>query len=150
MQTNSVSQEWHTKCLTSQELIAAQIPWATAGADHSRAVREAQQQQRAIKRHNSPNGLNVSNVLTKHSRQKQGSEDESPIELTAEEKLLGALLEANEALTSVLRMHDDIEQIGIERQALERSRQEVRLDRSVSHPSYLLQSLRCNVLCRKM
>ena len=92
----------------------------------------------------------MSSVLTKHSRYKQGSEEKSPIELTAEEKLLGALLEANEALTSVLRMHDDIEQIGIERQALERSRQEVRLDRSVSHPSHLLPSLRHSVPCRKM
>ncbi|KAI0255530.1 hypothetical protein BJV78DRAFT_1358700 [Lactifluus subvellereus] len=128
LREKEIINEWYTKCLTSQELIAAQIPWATAGADRSRAAREAQQQQRTIKRHNSPNGLNVS-VLTKHSRHK-GSEDESPIELTPEEKLLGALLEANEALTSVLRMHDEIEQIGIERQALERSRQEVRLDRS--------------------
>ncbi|KAI0255517.1 hypothetical protein BJV78DRAFT_1176277 [Lactifluus subvellereus] len=126
-------------CLISQELIAAQIPWATAGADRSRATREAQQQGRTIKRQNSPNGLNVS-VLTKHSRHKQGSEDESPIELTPEEKLLGALLEANEALTSILRMHDEVEQIGIGHQALERSRQEVRLDRSVSHLSHLLPS----------
>jgi len=54
------------------------------------------------------------------------------VELTLEEQLLGALLEANESLTSVLRMYDDIERIGIEREALERSRQEVRLDRSVS------------------
>lgn len=54
------------------------------------------------------------------------------MELTLEEQLLGALLEANESLTSVLRMYDDIERIGIEREALERSRQEVRLDRSVS------------------
>jgi hypothetical protein len=57
------------------------------------------------------------------------------VELTAEEKLLGAILEANEALTSVLRMYDDIERIGIEREALERSRQETRLDRSVGFAS---------------
>ncbi len=50
---------------------------------------------------------------------------------TPEELLLGALLEANEALTSVLRVYDDIERIGIERETMERSRQEMRLDRSV-------------------
>lgn len=54
------------------------------------------------------------------------------MELTPEEQLLGDLLEANGALTSVLRDYDDIERIGIERETLERSRQEVRLDRSVS------------------
>jgi hypothetical protein len=70
-------------------------------------------------------------VLSKPHRNKQGSEEESPVELTLEEQLLGALLEANESLTSVLRVYDDIERIGIEREAVERSRQETRLDRSV-------------------
>lgn len=52
---------------------------------------------------------------------------------TPEEQLLGALLEAHEALSSVLRMYADVERIGIERETLERSRQETRLDRSVSY-----------------
>jgi len=88
-----------------------------------------QQQQRTIKR---PNGLGAPNLLSKPHRNK-GSGEESPVELTPtpEEQLLGALLEANEALTSVLRVHDDLERIGIEREAMERSRQEIRLDRSV-------------------
>ena len=54
MRANSVSQERDTECVTSQELIAAQIPWATAGVDRSRAACEAQQQQRTIKRRDSP------------------------------------------------------------------------------------------------
>ena len=70
-------------------------------------------------------------MLSKPHRNKQSSEEESPVELTPEEQLLGALLEANESLTSVLRVYDDIERIGIEREAMERSRQETRLDRSV-------------------
>ncbi|KAI0255525.1 hypothetical protein BJV78DRAFT_1176372, partial [Lactifluus subvellereus] len=74
-------------------------------ADRSLTTREAQLQHRTIKQHNSLNGLNVSS-------------------------LLGALVEANEALTSVLRMHDDIERRGISRQAMGCNRQEVRLDRS--------------------
>jgi hypothetical protein len=125
-------QEWYSKCVNSQVLIAAQIPWATAGADRSRTAREAQQQQqqqqRAVKR---PNGQSA--VLSKSHRNKQGSGEESPVELTPEEQLLGSLLEANEALTSVLRVYEDIERIGIEREAMERSRQETRLDRSVSY-----------------
>ncbi len=115
-------------------MIAAQIPWATAGADRSRAAREAQQQlqqQRTIKRRNSPNGPGTTNPTIKPHRQKQGTGEDSPVELTPEEQLLGALLEANGALTSVLQDYDEIERIGIERETLERSRQEVRLDRSV-------------------
>lgn len=123
-------QEWYPKCTNSQELIAAQIPWATAGADRSRAAREVQQQ-RTTKR---PNGQGAHNVLSK-PRNKPGSGEESPVELppTPEEQLLGALLEAHEALSSVLRMYADVERIGIERETLERSRQETRLDRSVSY-----------------
>ncbi len=126
-----VLQEWYSKCLHSQELIAAQIPRATAGVDRARAAREAQQQQqqRTAKR---PNGQGANNVLSKTHRNKQGSGEESPVELTAEEQLLGALLEANEALISVLRVYDEIERVGIERETMERSRQETRLDRSVS------------------
>jgi len=129
-------QEWYSKCITSQVLVAAQIPWATAGADRSRTAREAQQQQRAAKR---PNGQSAHGVLSKSHRNKQGSGEESPVELTPEEQLLGSLLEANEALTSVLRVYEDIERIGIEREAMERSRQETRLDRSVSYlPSWII------------
>ncbi|KAH9039426.1 hypothetical protein EDB84DRAFT_1477955, partial [Lactarius hengduanensis] len=125
LREKDIIKEWHAKCLTSQDLIAAQIPWATVGADRLRAAREAQQQQqlqqqRTIKHRNSPHRQN----------QKQGNGEDSPVEPTPEEQLLGALLEANGALTSVLRDHDDIERIGIERETLERSRQEVRLDRS--------------------
>ena len=107
-------QEWHAKCLSSQELIFAQIPWVTAGADRSRVAREAQQQQQqdhTTKRRHSPGTPNW-------SIENNGN---SPVELTTEEQLLGALLEANGALLSVLRDYDDIERIDIERDTLERS-----------------------------
>lgn len=147
-------QEWHGKCLTSQELIAAQIPWATAGADRSRAAREAQQQQlqqqRTIKRRNSPNGPGITNAVAKSPRNKQGNGEDSPVELTAEEQLLGELLEANGALTSVLRDYDDIERIGIERETLERSRQEVRLDRTVCRLWYHAFPTILTSFCRGM
>jgi len=111
---------WHVKCLISRELIFAQILSATAGADHSRVAREAQQQQqqqqdRTIKRCNSPGTPNW-------SIENNGN---SPVELTTEEQLLGALLEANGALLSVLRDYDDIERIDIERDTLERSQRKI-------------------------
>jgi hypothetical protein len=58
-------------------------------------------------------------LLSKPHR--KGSGEESSVELTpiAEEQLLGTLLDANEALTSVLRMHDGIERIGIEHKVVE-------------------------------
>lgn len=137
-------------------MIAAQIPWATAGADRSRTAREASQQQqhqlqqqRTIKRRNSPNGP-VTNATIKPPRLKQGSGDDSPVELTPEEQLLGALLEANGALTSVLRDYDDIERIGVERDTLERSRQEVRLDRSVGCGWYTLLPIYLTSFCRRL
>ncbi|KAH9025582.1 hypothetical protein EDB85DRAFT_2149666 [Lactarius pseudohatsudake] len=105
--------------------VARKIPWATAGADRSHAAREAQQQQqlqqqRTIKRRNSPHRQN----------QKQGNGEDSPVEPTPKEQLLGALLEATGALrVARLRRHRTF--IGIERETLERSRQ-VRLDRSRS------------------
>lgn len=52
---------------------------------------------------------------------------------TAEEKLLAALLGANEELLEALRLYDDLERVGIERDAEERSRKETRMDRSVSN-----------------
>ncbi|KAI0255527.1 hypothetical protein BJV78DRAFT_1176427 [Lactifluus subvellereus] len=99
--------EWHTRCLASQELIPAQIPWATAGVDRSCATREAQPAALYNKAAQLTK-LNMSSML-----------NESSIELTLE-KLLGALLEANDALT------------GIEHQAMECNRQEVRLGHSPS------------------
>lgn len=52
--------------------------------------------------------------------------------LTTEEKLLAAILAANEELLEALRLYDDLERVGIERDAEERSKREVRMDRSVS------------------
>ena len=120
------------------------MPWATAGADRSRQARD---QKRARKRDpaseghspseaNAPNVLTKSNTMRHNAASRKGGEspkkgDESPLELTQEEHLLAELLDANEALTGVLLMYDDIERIGIEREAEERSRKEVRMDRSV-------------------
>jgi hypothetical protein len=52
-------------------------------------------------------------------------------EPTVQEQLLADLLGANEELLDALRMHNDLKQIGIERQAEINSRQETRMPRSV-------------------
>ena len=91
----------------------AQIPWASAGADRSRQRRLAQNELKPQRPRSGP------------------TRPESPVELTTEEQLLAALLEANETLLSVLRVYDDVERIGQERETEERSKHEVRIDRSV-------------------
>ena len=105
-----MSQEFYAKCRSSQELIYAQIPWASAGAERSRQG-------------NVPRAANGS-YPNLHSR-----EDESPTELTVEEELLAALLVANEALLEALRLYDDLERVAIERETEELSRRDVRMDR---------------------
>lgn len=63
-------------------------------------------------------------------------DNESPLPSTREEKLLADLLKANEELTDAVRVYNDIERIGVEREvekeAEERSRKDFKLDRTVS------------------
>lgn len=58
--------------------------------------------------------------------------EDVPDELTTEEELLAALLDANEALVAALRMHDDLARVATERATEEKSRKEVKMDRRVS------------------
>lgn len=58
--------------------------------------------------------------------------EDAPDELTAEEELLAALLDANEALMAALQMYDDLARVATERATEEKSKKEVRMDRRVS------------------
>ncbi|KAF8990264.1 hypothetical protein BDQ17DRAFT_1433919 [Cyathus striatus] len=87
-------QEFYAKCRSSQELIYAQISWASAIAERSRQIKAA----------------------------------EGQIEQTTEEKLLDALLAANEELVSALNQYDDLKRVAMERKAEDRSRKEIRMD----------------------
>lgn len=100
-------QEFYTKSLASQELIFAQIPWATAGAERSRMLKD----QACIE-------------------PERG--DDSPIEPTTEEQLLADLLVANEDLLEAIKQYNDLERVAMERKAEDRSRKETRMDRRVS------------------
>ena len=90
------SQEFYTRCRASQELVFAQIPWATSSAERSRNNRAASGD--PIDR-GEPNVLDLS---------------KDPSELTVEEQLLAALLISNEELVESLRMYDDWERVGFE------------------------------------
>ncbi|KAG1830275.1 hypothetical protein DFJ58DRAFT_908857 [Suillus subalutaceus] len=104
----SLVPEFLAKCRGSQELIYTQIPWASAGAERSRNEREKNAE---------GNG--------------QGEEQ------TLEEELLGALLDANEALIGALRMYDDIVRVVEEQVAVEISRRDVKMDRRHMENEYL-------------
>lgn len=115
----SVFQEFHTKCLSSQELICAQIPWATSLAERSRSnnpPENGQQQQRS----NTTSATTVGN--------NDGLTNSPVVELTAEEKLLADLLASNAELMEVLRQWEDLNRLAIERKVEEKSRRDVRIN----------------------
>jgi hypothetical protein len=93
------SQEFHARCRASQELIFAQIPWATSSAERSRDDRVASSE---LADHEEPNVLYL---------------NKDPSELTVEEQLLAALLISNEELVESLRMYGDWERVGFDTDA---------------------------------
>lgn len=113
-------QEFYVKCRSSQELIFAQIPWASAGAERSRVKKDRDTQKRVRNLSNDFNNLAVKDI------------PETPSELTVEENLLAALLGANGELIEALQQYEDLERVAQERLAEERSRKEIRMDRGVS------------------
>jgi len=123
---DNLLQEFHNKCRASQELIVAQIPWASAGAERSRAAAAAK---RATKESSSDGGAN--GKLVKKSAKDATSD------LTKEEKLLAALLNANEELIEVFRIYEELEKMAVtemeEREVAKRSIVETKLDRTVRH-----------------
>lgn len=110
MLTECGVQEFRQKCIKSQEIIAAQIDWATAQADRARV------EQISL--------IGPGEIVS----------------TTAEEQLLDALCDANGDLNDVFKTYDDLEKMAIhekeEAEVRERSRVELRLDRSVSHLSF--------------
>jgi len=91
LKEREIIREFYVRCRASQELIFAQIPWATAGAERSR------EQQLSIiekKRTISPNLAGQENT-----------------EITTEERLLAALLATNADLLEALRMYDDLKRL---------------------------------------
>jgi hypothetical protein len=63
------------------------------------------------------------------------------VELTTEEQLLAALLDANERLQEAFRVYSELERLSNEHEVEERSRKEVRKERTVSLHSSVRQLL---------
>ncbi|KAG9311025.1 hypothetical protein JVU11DRAFT_8922 [Chiua virens] len=120
--------EFLTKCRASQELIYTQIPWASAGAERSRAEKAIRQHTRIP-------------PVTHGSQQdhKLANTEDVPDELTTEEELLAALLDANETLVAALRMYDDLSRVATERATEEKSKREVRMDRRNLNEEYYIE-----------
>ncbi|KAF8064159.1 hypothetical protein FPV67DRAFT_1629149 [Lyophyllum atratum] len=104
LKKKDIIKEFYLKCRASQELIFAQIPWASAGAEQSRVQRD----QEALA---------------------HGMPEEQRLEQTTKEKLLAALLTANAELVDALQQYDDLERVAMERKAEEVSRKETKMDR---------------------
>ncbi|KAF8130908.1 hypothetical protein K438DRAFT_1886092 [Mycena galopus ATCC 62051] len=118
---DTVIMEFHKKCIDSQELIFTQIPWASAGAERSRAAKDSEERELARTRKTSANTLASING--------NGSLPDlaTPVS-TREEELLADLLAANEQLLEALKVYDDLKRVALEREVEDRSRGEVRLD----------------------
>ncbi|KAJ7619425.1 hypothetical protein FB45DRAFT_158446 [Roridomyces roridus] len=113
---NPVISEFYKKCVDSQELIFTQIPWASAGAERSRASKDQVPRERGERKRKTsatPNG-SLPDITTPVS--------------TREEELLAELLAANEHLLEAIDLYKDLERVALERDAEERSRREVRMD----------------------
>jgi len=113
LKKQDVIKEFYDRCQSSQEQICAQIPWASAGAEHSRALKDK------------------SDIARKRTDSNENSVFEDgrvSAEQTVEENLLAALLVANAELIAALKQYEDLERVAIERKTEERSRKEIRME----------------------
>ncbi|KAJ7239958.1 hypothetical protein B0H12DRAFT_72370 [Mycena haematopus] len=129
---DGVIKEFHKKCLDSQELIFTQIPWASAGAERSRAAKDQEERELRTRKTSghtlnsvTPNGVPAH---TLNSGSNGSIADLDAPTTTREEELLADLLAANEQLLEALKLYDDLKRVALEREVEDRSRGETRLD----------------------
>ncbi|KAJ7802188.1 hypothetical protein B0H14DRAFT_2385675 [Mycena olivaceomarginata] len=98
---------FHGKCTVSQELISAQIPWASAGAERSRSAKDREHERERARKVSAssinPNGNGSLSDLA------------IPV-LTREEQLLADLLSANKQLLAALKLYTDLCRTAAERE----------------------------------
>ena len=87
--------EFCGKCQSSQELIFAQIEWASAGAERSRLAKDQEHQARK-------------HTFSTESSKPHHNGNDLVIEPTME-KLLVALLQVNAELVEALKQYEDLE-----------------------------------------
>ncbi|RPD60760.1 hypothetical protein L227DRAFT_501092 [Lentinus tigrinus ALCF2SS1-6] len=126
LKNKDIIKEFYARCRASQELISAQIPWAFAQAERSREAAG-----KTTDKHKEREGRHsVDREREREQLPPSPKKDKDSERLTTEEKLLAAILASNEELLEALRLYDDLERVGIERDAEERSKREIRMDRS--------------------
>ncbi|KAI0651280.1 hypothetical protein C8Q79DRAFT_996771 [Trametes meyenii] len=133
LKSKDIIKEFYARCRASQELISAQIPWAFAQAEKSRqaaAAALAAAGGRPAEPRPPREGRQSAERERPPSSPKKDKDKSDSEHLTTEEKLLAAILAANEELLEALRQYDDLERVGIERDAQERSKKETRMDRT--------------------
>ncbi|KAG8814040.1 hypothetical protein FRC17_001310 [Serendipita sp. 399] len=120
--TDPVIQEFFGKCRASQELIVAQIPWASAGAERAAASRRQAKD-------SGSEGAAPGKLIKKNA-----GGDPAIANLTKEEKLLAALLVANQELVEVFGIYEQLEKMAIsereDKEIAQRSLTEQKLDRT--------------------
>ncbi|KAH9922326.1 uncharacterized protein BXZ73DRAFT_104144 [Epithele typhae] len=126
LRSKDIIKEFYARCRASQELISAQIPWAFAQAERSR---EALLSKGGANPKPPKEGRHSIDQDRPPSSPKKDKEEHQ----TTEEKLLAAILASNEELLEALRLYDDLERVGIERDTEERSKRDVRMDRTRLH-----------------
>lgn len=144
LRKKSVTKEFHTKCHSSQALISAQIPWASAEAERSRVEVNNLGMKRSLNGGNT-NGDNGGRGNSRARKRAISNDDGlavagrgeitvpengdtslADVDVTMEEKLLAALLQTNEELVEVLNQYHDLVYIAMERKAEKRSYREAR------------------------
>ncbi|KAG8749434.1 hypothetical protein FRC14_001378, partial [Serendipita sp. 396] len=127
-----VIQEFYGKCRASQELIVAQIPWASAGAERSRIAAANRRQAKE----SGSDGTGSGKLSKKQPPAAAGGEP-TISDLTKEEKLLAALLAANQELVEVFGIYEQLEKLAVseleDREITVRSIKETKIDRSKIH-----------------
>ncbi|KAK7055203.1 hypothetical protein R3P38DRAFT_2378345, partial [Favolaschia claudopus] len=126
---DSVIVELHKKCMDSQELISAQIPWASASAERSRAAQNQEEQERPRARQTSATPITL-RIHLHNPGLSQGAATQ-----TREEELLADLLASNELLMEGLKLYDDLKRVVLEREVEDWSRGDTIMDPTLRHIS---------------
>lgn len=110
-------QELYTRCRLSQEFISAQMPSAFSRAEKSR---QASMKTETMSREGWRSSERERGESDERECASSSSKDKGDSgHLTTEEKLLAAILAANEELLGALRQYGRLERVGIERDAQE-------------------------------
>uniref|UniRef100_A0A8H8CFZ1 VHS domain-containing protein n=1 Tax=Psilocybe cubensis TaxID=181762 RepID=A0A8H8CFZ1_PSICU len=125
LKKQDIIKEFYAKCRASQELIFAQIPWASSLAEKSIAMRDKDRDRdkHGRSRKVSSNDSHTNNTAAVNGK---ATDPPPPLDATIEEQLLAALLAANAELMEALKVYDDLKRVALERRIEDQSRRDAR------------------------